>query len=253
MGWRMDRGLQLACEQCDFSAMLYERLPFALDAAGTPVPLATSGLVGAAAAGYWTDCLCGECRLPVRVAHRTAQPDEAAEVQRCPHCGAEPLTFDAALRELAAAAHSRVWLDLAVEREARARLEDAIERSQALAQDLERGDTTTLEALEELAQCVSEQVDGGDGRDGREGGGGGDAHQAAATPLESTHTLTGLASLIENAASVEQASSTLQTRLHTSEVYLRGLETCVEDESYLPGVPCPQCGTGHLVHWPLWQ
>jgi len=246
----MDRGLQLACEQCDFSATLHERLPFALDAAGAPVPLATSGLVGAAAAGYWTDYLCGECRLPVPVAHWTAQPDEAAEVPRCPRCGAEPLTFDAALRELAAAAHSRVWLDLAVEREARTRVEDAIERSQTLAQDVERGDTTTLEALEDLAQRVSEQV--GDG-DGREGGYGGDAHQAAATPLESTHTLTGLASLIENASSVEQASSTLQMRLHTSEVYLRGLETCVEDESYLPGVPCPQCGSGHLMHWPLWQ
>jgi hypothetical protein len=203
-----------------------------------------------ATAGYWTDCLCGECRLPVRGAHWTAQPDEAAEVQRCPRCGAEPLTFDAALRELAAAAHSRVWLDLAVEREARTRLEDAIERSQALARDVERGDTTTLEALEDLAQLVSEQVDG---RGGREGGGGGDAHQAAATPLEGTHTLQGLASLIENAASVEQASSTLQMRLHTSEGYLRGLETCVEDESYLPGVPCPQCGTGHLMHWPLWH
>ncbi len=29
----MDRGIQLACEQCDFAAALYERLPFAVDGA----------------------------------------------------------------------------------------------------------------------------------------------------------------------------------------------------------------------------
>lgn len=231
----MDRGLRLACEQCDFSVTLYERIPFVVSADGKQQPVTSPGL---SPAGYWTDGLCGECRLPVRLARWTApKPEGAVDSGVCPRCGAEPLPFDSALRELAAASHSRVWLDLATEQEARDCLVAAIERSHTLAADIERGDMTTFAALDELARQVSPDADGA---------------ATARMPLASTHTLDGLGVLIENALTVEQASSTMEERLRTSVVYMQGLETCVEDERALPGVPCPQCGTGHLVHWPVW-
>ena len=45
---------------------------------------------------------------------------------------------------------------------------------------------------------------------------------------------------------------TLRARLDDSAGYIHSLEACVEDESYLPGTPCPQCETGRLIHWPIW-
>ncbi len=230
----MDRGLQLACEQCDFSATLYERIPFVVDADGLQKAMSTTRTP---LAGYWTDSLCGECRLPVRVAQWIARmPQGTVDVPMCPRCGAELIPFEGALRALAEACHSRAWIDLAAEREARSRIEAAIERSHVLAADIEQGETTTLEALDELARRVSPEGES----------------EGSGKTLDGTHTLDGLGSLVEQSATLDQATSTLEARLHTSEMYLRGLETCVEDEAQLPGVPCPQCGSGHLVHWPVW-
>ncbi|MGH2486837.1 MAG: hypothetical protein ACRDHE_12580, partial [Ktedonobacterales bacterium] len=91
----MNRGLQLACERCDFSATLFEHVPFQTDAPGD-----------ADGRGYWQDQLCGECRLPLRVAcpeldaggDCTAQP-----VGVCLTCGSETMPFALLLRELAEA------------------------------------------------------------------------------------------------------------------------------------------------------
>ncbi len=235
---RMERGLRLACEQCDFSVTLYERIPFVVDADGKQQAVTSPGR--STVAGYWTDSLCGECRLPVRLAHLTApEPEDTVDLAVCPRCGAAPIPFEIALRELAEASHSRAWLDLATEREARERLVAAIERAHALGEDIERGDTTTFAALDELARQISPEAEDAD-------------IPATRMPLARTHTLDGLNALIENAFTVEQASSTMEERLRTSAVYMQGLETCVEDEGSLLGVPCPQCGTGHLVHWPVW-
>jgi hypothetical protein len=147
------------------------------------------------------------------------------------------MPFESALRELAEACHSRAWVDLAVEREARERLHDASERAKTLAGDVERGETTTSEALQQLAQQVCPETE---------------TRLPARTPLADTHTLEGLGAEVENAVNVEQASQTLEARLWSSETYVMELESCVDEETSLPGVPCPQCGTGHLVHWPVW-
>lgn len=232
----MSRGLQLACERCDFSATLVEHAPFQKDAPG-----------GADVRGYWQDQLCGECRLPLRVAcpesddagaHGAAQP-----VGVCPHCGGETMPFPLLLRELAEACHSRPWVDLRIENMARARIERAITLASVLIGDTERGDTTTLAALDELTRVLT-RVDPASEAP---------TASAAASSPSATHTLGGLAEEIENAASLENARDILRMRLDDSAGYIRGLEACVEDEASLPGVPCPHCETGRLIHWPLWM
>lgn len=231
----MSRGLQLACERCDFSATLFERVPFHKD-----------GPDGAVMRGYWQDQLCGECRLPTRVA--CPEPDEAnvnataLPVGVCPHCGGETMPFAVLLRELAEACHSRPWVDLHTENMARARIERAITLASVLTGAIERGDTTTLAALDELARVLTQDDPASEAV----------AVSAAASPPAATHTLGGLDGEIENAASLENARDILRMRLDDSAGYIRGLEACVEDETSLPGVPCPQCETGRLIHWPLW-
>ncbi len=216
------RGIALACEQCDFSARLLERVPFALHSDGTPYALdaESAGTV----AGYWSDWLCGECRTPVRLTQQQAASESAAPC--CPACGTTLLAFEDALRELAEACHSRAWVDLARERQALAIAQQAFDAVPSLQQAIERGDSTTLAALHELSQSL--------------------------VPGSETLTLAGLDELIENAHDLAAARQTLDIRLRTGEQWAAGLETCVEDEAHLPGVPCPRCGTGHLAHWPLW-
>jgi hypothetical protein len=232
----MDRGIQLACEQCDFAAALYERLPFAVDAAGQPQAVSPGS--AQPAVGYWSDALCGECRLPVRTAHWLgAAPDGTVASSACPRCGAEPIPFADALRELAEACHSRAWLDLSGERTARERVTGVVAAADALAAGIERGDLTTTEALESLSQQLSRAAE---------------TPEHAHAAVMATNTLVGLPALVENAASVEAAVATMAERLRQTAGYVSALESCVEDESFLPGVPCPRCSTGHLVHWPLW-
>lgn len=237
----MGRGIQLACERCDFTATLRERTPFEADAALGPDDIAERL---PQQPGYWEDELCGECRLPVRRAHYTA--DNAVEIERsvgrCPRCGGETMPFETALRELAEACHSRVGVDLATERRARTQIERAIALTPMLIDALVRGDTTTLEAIDALSRALSED----------------DASDAllsashATGPLSATHTLGGLREEVEDAASIEAARDTLRARLEESAGYIHSLEACVEDESFLPGSPCPQCETGRLIHWPIW-
>lgn len=228
----MGRGLELACEQCDYSARLVERIPFARDDDGKahvvdathPTPV-----------GYWSDWLCGQCLLPVRLEDATAD----GPVPTCPHCGAELLSFETALRELAEASHSRALLDLRHEQEAHQRLSTMLAEAPRLRTDIDVGTYTTQEALEQLAKqvLVAEPLE--------ENGG---------SPPEPTRafSLDNLSNLMENAFDLDDATRILRDRLRNSDLYMADLKLFVDDESSLPGVPCPRCGTGQLVHWPFW-
>lgn len=232
----MARGIGLACERCDFTASLFERVPFSLDASGELHAITVDA--PRPADGYWADGLCGACRMPVRVEHWSGAAEEAEA--RCPRCGGEPLTFEVAVRELAEACHSRVWLDYAEEQSAAHAIEAALEDVPRLRDAVTRGDATTLEALDTLATQVVA---------------GRNAAREKPSERESVPipTLLGLRPLIENAHDLATAAQALRERLRESEAHSAALRLCIEDEAYLPGVPCPICEQGHLVHWPLWS
>lgn len=247
----MGRGLRLACEECDFDATLRERVALAPEAASEPGAVAMAGeMAGAVAAeagvwSEWSDWLCGECRLPVRVAADEALERLALEaadderLPRCPRCGTALLSFELAQRELAAAARSRLWLDLAAERRALGMLQDALEATTPLRAALARGDCTTGEALADLARRVMVVAAPGNG--------------TRATLLAHTAALADLDAEIADAADLGVATRLLRTREQVAERYIQQLEGSTEEEVDLPGVPCPRCGIGHLVHWPFWE
>lgn len=222
----MGRGIGLGCEQCDFAATLFERQPFTLDAAGQPRALEAAE--AGAPAGYWSDSLCGLCRLPVREMRTAPDTEHEGTPPMCPHCGAPTLTFEQATRELAAASHSRAWLDLHREQEDEGRLEAALSNITQLRESIQAGDMTTMEALDALAMRL-------------------------APTGTITVALDGLGALLENALDLDAATQILQVRMHESQSHVDGLQLVTEDEAYLPGVPCPHCQTGHLIHWPIWE
>jgi len=242
----MGRGLRLACEKCDFDATMRERVAWAPDAAVGPGAIAMVGTV-AGEAGIWSDWLCGECRLPVRVMADEALERLALEagaddarLPRCPRCETALLSFEMAQRELAAASRSRLWLDLAAERQALGMLRDALEATTRLRAALARGDRTTGEALVDLARRVAVEAAGpGSG--------------TRATRLEHTAALADLDAEIANAVDIGVAARLLRTREQVAERYIQQLEGSTEEEANLPGVPCPRCGVAHLVHWPFWE
>ena len=247
----MGRGLRLACEECDFDATLRERHALAPDVASEPGAIETAGeragTVAAEASVWseWSDWLCGECRLPVRVAADEAlerlalEAADDARLPRCPHCGTALLSFELAQRELAAAARSRLWLDLAAERRALGMLQDALEATTRLRVALARGDCTTSEALADLARRVAGEAAADSGR--------------ASAQLDHTATLADLDMEIADAADLGVAARLLRMREQVAERYIQQLEGSSEEEADLPGVPCPRCGVGHLVHWPFWE
>jgi hypothetical protein len=232
----MARGIGLACERCDFSATLSERVPFSLDSSGEPSAIPADDYQ--LAAGYWTDGLCGACRLPVRAAHWNGLADEPPA--RCPGCGAEPLAFASAVRELAEACHSRVWLDYARERSAAHAIEVALAAMPGLRDSVATGDLTTLDALDALAELFAAQHGAPDAA-------------TCGQEMASGEPLVELRPLIENAHDLAAAAYLLRERLQECEAHSAALRLCIEDEEYLPGVPCPSCEQGHLVHWPLWS
>lgn len=250
----MGRGIGLACESCAFTATVLERVGVVRDDAGAWLPFDANAFTTPTA--YQRDWFCGDCRLPERLLEFEtdvpASGDVAAGQQgevaqrdgpRCSRCGSPLLTFDVAMRELAEACHSRVWLDLEVEREAEQCLRKAINQLPGLNGEVESGRLTTQEALDQLAQQVTPLTRAEVGA----------GHEAVGTTaLATTHTLNELGALVENAADLDSASRTLADRLRASQQYASGLRACVEDEAYLAGVPCPQCSSGHLVHWPIW-
>jgi hypothetical protein len=234
----MGRGIRLACEQCDFATSLSERISFAFGADGQIHALPPGSTV--APDGYWSDWLCGTCRLPRRqvlpAVAGQGTPDAASARPRCPECGVHLLPFESALWQLAGTSHSRVRLDLVVERTGYLQLEEACAAIDGLRQAYDRGDCTTQAALDTLAGQVTPNLESRHGTD-----------------LVFSHVLADLATQIENASGLDVAATLLAERRDASSRHISILEEWSKEEAELPGVPCPHCGTGQLVHWPIWD
>ena len=155
----------------------------------------------------------------------------------CLRCGQPLLTFDMAAQALADASHSRAWSDLHAEQAANRQVHDALDSSTTLRGDIESGDSTTIEALDQLALRVGHQQH---------------ADGVSESGDAMSDTMVGLDDLMRNAPDLPGAARILRERLRHSEARLAALETIIASEAELEGVPCPQCGTGQLIHWPIW-
>ena len=244
----MVRGVRLVSEQCDYQADLYERVPLgsepAEDAPGPGDPVSPhDGSVARSAAGVWGSYLCPECLEPVRLV-RPPEPEsggEPAPEPRCPRCGAALLDFAAAARELAAASRSRTSLDLRAETAGVEQVETLLARATALGAEVAEGSLSMAEALAALRQTLAYQVEQS-------------ARVASPwAPLDETTALAGLAAALASAPDLAGCIKLMRDRLLQAERHIDSLEQCVTDEADLPGVPCPRCGTGHLLHWPIWS
>jgi hypothetical protein len=242
------RGIRLVCEQCDYQADLYERIPLgsepAEDTAGSGDPGSPhNGLVVRSAVGVSCSYLCPECREPVRLIQplKPASGGEPAPVPRCPRCDAPLLDFATAAGELAAVSRSRTTLDLRAETAGVEQVEILLARASTLGAEVAEGSLSMANALAALRQALTHQVE-----------------QAAQTaspwaPLDETTALAGLAAALAGAPDLAGCVKLMRNRLLQAERHLDSLEQCIADEADLPGVPCPRCGIGHLLHWPIWS
>jgi hypothetical protein len=123
-----------------------------------------------------------------------------------------------------------------VERTGYLQLQEACAAVDGLRQAYDRGDCTTQAALDELAGQVTPDQ--------------GSQHGPG---LVFSHALADLATQIENASGLDAAATLLAERRDVSSKHISILEEWSKQEAELPGVPCPQCGTGQLVHWPIWD
>ena len=158
------------------------------------------------------------------------------------HCGEPLLPFAVALSELAEASRSRVWLDLAAERVALDRLEHAARRLVDLADERAAGELTTQAALDALVGELHAAAPGIGSPAGR-----------PAPDMATTAALSGLDHAVENAADLDHAARLVVDRIGASRKHLGILEKWCAEEAELPGVPCPKCQTGQLLHWPTWD
>ncbi len=244
----MVRGVRLVCEQCDYQADLYERVPLggepAEDAPGPSDPVSPHDRpVARGAAGAWDSYLCPECIEPVRLI-RPLEPESRgapAPEPRCPRCGVPLLDFAAAARELAAASRSRTSLDLRAETAGVEQVETLLARATALGAEVAEGSLSMADALATLRQTLTHHIE--------------QAARAASpwAPLDETTALAGLAAALASAPDLAGCIKLMRDRLLQAERHIDSLEQCVADEADLPGVPCPRCGTGHLLHWPIWS
>lgn len=244
----MARGVRLVCERCDYQADLYERVPLggelAEDAPGSSGPVSPhDGPVVRGAAGAWGSYLCPECLEPVRLMP-PPEPESSgapAPEPRCSRCGAPLLDFATAARELAAASRSRTSLDLRAETAGVEQVETLLARASALGAEVAEGSLSMGEALAALRQTLTQHVE--------------QAARAASpwAPLDETMALAGLAAALASAPDLAGCVKLMRDRLLQAERHIDSLERCVADEADLPGVPCPRCGTGHLLHWPTWS
>ena len=230
----MSRAIQLGCESCDFEATLYQHEPVSADENGQIRTLDADSRE--APVGYWIGGLCGSCRLPVHVFAGIGDlPGEKRRIV-CDHCGEPCLDFDDAATELAAASHSRAWRDEDDESAVAVALQVVLDCIPALSRDLAAGDITVQEALGELAAPFSEPTRGRD-------------RTGIRATAESLH---GLSAELVAAHDLATAEAILRQHLKTSQNAIRHLRTVISGEVFLPGVPCPKCQTGQLVHWPVW-
>ncbi|HEY7984788.1 MAG TPA: hypothetical protein VID73_11505 [Ktedonobacterales bacterium] len=274
----MGRGVRVACEACAYQFDLYEyadRLAAPAEAAG-------------AAASGWRGYLCPECVAPAwiaaapgpaaypsalaalltpaaaeddpmvallsealgqqgaweRVAPRAADTPAETPPPPAPHCatcGATLLSYAAATRELAAASRTRVGLDLRAETAGRSAAAALLARVSDLRAAVAAGERHTTDALAalhtELAIWLARAA--ADPRDAR-------------APLAATTALAQLDEALAAAPDLATCDTLLAQRIEQARRHIAALEQCVEDEAALPGVPCPACQTGHLLHWPIW-
>jgi len=99
---------------------------------------------------------------------------------------------------------------------------------------------TTGEVLEKLASDIDAWCSAATSRN-------------RAPALAGTLALDGLSAQLRNSLTISSAISVLQHRLATTGLYVKQLEDGTEEELQLSGVPCPQCETGQLIHWPVWR
>jgi hypothetical protein len=227
------RGVRLACEACDYAAELYECATLGGEAtrdalSSTPPDLSAADAV--------CSFLCPQCLEPVHLS-RPLAPEP-----RCPRCGVPLLDFATASRELAAASRSRATLDLRAERTAMELVETLLAQASALEVEVAtRARSTTVDALAALRQALALQV----------------AQAAHATspwaPLDETTALASLSDALARAPNLAASAKLLRDRALQAQRHVTSLEACIDDEADLPGVPCPRCGIGHLLHWPIWQ
>lgn len=235
----MGRGVRLACETCDYQAALYEH-PAPSD------PAAPAQGVLAASGSY----LCPECVEPVRLpAPAASSPDSTpASADRasspapvCPRCATPLLDFETAAVELAAASRSRTALDLRSERDGRDQIVSLLARAITLDDAVSAGTLSATDARSSLLAAAAEQT----------------AAAASAShpwaPLDDTTALAGLPAALAAASDRNGCIELMRDRLLQTDRHIASLEQCLEDEAELPGVPCPRCGTSHLLHWPIWS
>jgi hypothetical protein len=270
----MERGVRVACEACAYQFDLYEYADQLVTSAERADDV-TSG---------WAGYLCPECVAPVWIAAsaptvsprpsalealHTPAADEAGNqmeellravageageweriaprepgapaAPRCSRCGAALLDYAAATRELAAACRTRVGLDLRAEEAGRAAAEALHAQAELLRGEVAAGACFTADALATLGAALAATLAraASDPRD-------------ALAPLAATTALAQLGESLAAAPDLLACDTLLRQRLEQARRHIASLEQCVEDEAALPGVPCPACGSGHLLHWPIW-
>jgi endogenous inhibitor of DNA gyrase (YacG/DUF329 family) len=218
----MGRGVRLACEACDYWADLFEQ---------RPAPERAADETAEDAGGASRSFLCPQCVEPVE------RPADAPAI--CPRCASPLLDFDAAAEELAAASRTRAVFDLRSEVAGREQVVWLLSTLGSL-----RGQQGSAlpdrEAVATLIELLHRHVSEG-------------ASAASAwLPLANTAALAGLDSELAKAPSTAACAALLQSRLEEADRAIGTLEHLMDEEADLPGVPCPRCGTGHLLHWPIW-
>ena len=223
----MDRGVRLACEACGYWADVFEQT--------RPVeavsPIGVTGSPEHAGAS-WTSYLCPQCVVPLEL------PQAAAAV--CPQCASPLLDYAAAAEALAMAARTRAAFDLQSERVGREQVVHLIAYAGSLKHLGGAGRLPEPEARAALLDLLRRQMSDG---------------AAAASvwlPLANTSALDGLERALAAAPTVAECATLLQARLEEADRAIGALEHLMDEEADLPGVPCPQCATGHLLHWPIW-
>jgi hypothetical protein len=208
----MGRGVRLACETCGYWADLFDQA-----ITGDAEPSEKND-------GRLTSHLCPQCVEPVEL------PVGAEAI--CARCGAGLLDFATAAEELAAAARTRAAFDLRSEVAGREQVERLFAYLGAW-----RG--------QEPASAVLVDALRGQAAEGAEAA-------SVWLPLANTTALAGLDGALTTATTADACASLLQARLAEADRAIGTLEHLMDEEADLPGVPCPRCGTGHLLHWPIW-
>lgn len=230
----------MACERCDYHADFYEQVSVVRDATGDPSRASGRSPVAEEAA-VWRSFLCPQCLEPMILPDTEPPKPGAAPAHACLRCGATLLDFETAARELAEASRTRVALDLRAEIAGRDQVEALLARASSLGANVRDGVIAQAAAVEALHDTLMEQINRASGPEDRW------------APLAETTALAGLSAALAAAPDLAACTRLIEDRLLQAERHISSLEECVVEEAELPGVPCPRCGTAHLLHWPIWH